>query len=144
MASPQDPKTAARRHARVRKQHSNELAQDYVEAISEIRESGQPARVTDLRAIFGVSHVSVVRALQRFEKRGLIDRSADEGVRLTAKGQAMANEAADRHQLVVDFLTTLGVSESQANADAEGLEHHLSDESLNALRRFLDNHRSGS
>ncbi|MGE9295391.1 MAG: metal-dependent transcriptional regulator, partial [Puniceicoccales bacterium] len=92
MSSESDPKTAARRHARVRKQHSNELAQDYVEAISELVESGQPARVTDLQAIFGVSHVSVVRALQRFEKRGLLDRSSD-GVQLTKKGQAMADEA---------------------------------------------------
>lgn len=138
MATGVDPKSAARRHERVRKQHSDELAQDYVEAIHELIESGKPARVTDLQSVFGVSHVSVVRALQRFEKRGLLDRSSGDGVQLTDLGRKMATEAAARHQLVVDFLRKLGVSHAQANADAEGLEHHLSDESLAALRKFVD------
>ncbi|WP_309386790.1 iron dependent repressor, metal binding and dimerization domain protein [Cerasicoccus frondis] len=126
----------ARRHQRVRKQHSNELAQDYAEAIHELAEAGQTPRVTDLQEIFGVSHVSVVRALQRFEKRGLLDRSGD-GIELTAEGRKMATEAAARHNLVVDFLRALGVSEPQAHADAEGLEHHISDETLAAMKRFM-------
>ncbi|WP_269540573.1 metal-dependent transcriptional regulator [Cerasicoccus fimbriatus] len=126
----------ARRHQRVRRQHSNELAQDYVEAIHELAEAGQTPRVTDLQEIFGVTHVSVVRALQRFEKRGLLNRS-DEGLQLTEEGVKMATEAAKRHNLVVDFLLKLGVSEQQAHADAEGLEHHISDETLAAMQRFL-------
>ncbi len=136
MTSGSDHQNTARRHQRVRRQHSNELAQDYVEAIHELEQAGETPRVTDLQKVFGVSHVSVVRALQRFEKRGLLDRSGD-GLALTEAGRKMAAEAAERHQLVVDFLLALGVSGHQAHADAEGLEHHISDETLAAMRRFV-------
>lgn len=128
----------AQRHWRVRRQHSDELAQDYVEAIHELGESGEAVRVTDLQGVFGVSHVSVIRALQRLEERGLVDRSGGEGVSLTDEGTTMAVRAAARHQLVVRFLRALGVSEAQAQADAEGAEHHLSEETLAAMRQFLE------
>src|SRR5690606_23604153 len=58
----------ARRHERVRQQHSDELAEDYVEAIHALRKESGIARVVDLTKIFGVSHVSVIRALARMEK----------------------------------------------------------------------------
>lgn len=132
-----DPQNAARRHQQVRKQNANELAQDYVEAIHELNAAGQRARVTDLQDIFGVSHVTVIRALQRFEKQGLLTRSRSRGIQLTAEGGQMAHAAAERHDLVVDFLRALGVSKNQANMDAEGIEHHLSKETIRALKRFL-------
>lgn len=131
-----DSHTTARRHQRVRRQHSNELAQDYVEAIYAIEQTGANPRVTDLQKVFGVSHVSVVRALQRLEKRELLDRSG-EGLSLTQAGRKMAAESMERHQIVVDFLLKLGVSAAQSHADAEGLEHHISDETLRAMQRFL-------
>ena len=142
MAGKTDPETRARGHRRVRRQHSDELAQDYVEAIRDLNSNGETARVKDLQQIFGVSHVTVIRALERFEKRALIDRSAGSGINLTPKGKRMAAEAAGRHALVVDFLRALGVSENQAHADAEGLEHHFSDEAIEALRRFMENNTS--
>lgn len=127
----------AARHRRVRRQHSDELAEDYVEAIDGLLEEGGSARVTDLQEIFGVSHVSVIRALKRFEERGLVERTAEDGLRLTGEGKAMAQKAAGRHVLVVKFLRALGVSADQAEADAEGVEHHLSRESLAAMERFV-------
>jgi DtxR family manganese transport transcriptional regulator len=131
------PQHTAQRHERVRRQHSDELAQDYVEAIHELREDSGVARVVDLTKIFGVSHVSVIRALSRLEKRGLVERCPDEGIVLTDEGKAWAIASAERHTLVVRFLCGIGVSEVQANADAEGIEHHLSRESLKAMRGFL-------
>ncbi|MBC2595306.1 transcriptional regulator [Ruficoccus amylovorans] len=141
---PQSPTPAhtAQRHERVRRQHSDELAQDYVEAIHELREDTGTARVVDLTKIFGVTHVSVIRALARLEKRGLINRCPDEGIVLTDKGTEWAIASAERHTLVVHFLRGIGVSEAQANADAEGIEHHLSRESLQAMKKFL-NERPG-
>jgi len=136
MSSPQ-PEPEARRHERVRRQHSNELAQDYVEAIQELSRDGGTARVTDLQRIFGVSHVSVIRALRRFEERGLLARPRGAGIRLTRDGARMAEESASRHILVVRFLRLLGVSGPQAEADAEGIEHHLSRETLDALKSFV-------
>jgi DtxR family manganese transport transcriptional regulator len=124
-------------HARVRRQHNRELAEDYVEAIYVRIQQGLSVRVTDLQTHFGVSHVTVIRALQRFEKRGLLTREGDEGIQLTELGERTAIESAKRHNLVVSFLKALGVSPKQSEADAEGIEHHLSTESLQAMRAML-------
>lgn len=129
---------AAARHDRVRRQHSDELAEDYVEAIDGLLEGGGPARVKDLQRIFGVSHVSVIRALRRIEERGLVLRTEKGGLQLTESGTEMAVSSASRHALVVRFLKALGVSDPQAEGDAEGMEHHLSQETLGAMRRFLE------
>ncbi|MEX0325335.1 MAG: iron dependent repressor, metal binding and dimerization domain protein [Puniceicoccaceae bacterium] len=129
---------AAARHNRVRKQHSDELAEDYVEAIGALLEERGQARVTDLQGVFGVSHVSVIRALKRIEERGLVARTETGGYELTDTGKAMAETSAERHELVVRFLLSLGVSSGQAEADAEGMEHHLSAESLEAMKAFLE------
>ena len=130
---------SARQHDRVRKQHSSELAQDYVEAVHKlsVERGGEPVRVKDLTEVFGVSHVSVIRALDRLDQQGLLTRSRREGIRLTRRGTNLARKAAERHALLVRFLRALGVGESQADADAEGAEHHLSEESLDAIRNFL-------
>jgi len=127
----------AARHDRVRRQHSDELAEDYVEAIEELLSEKGQARVTDLQGIFGVSHVSVIRAIKRLEDRGLVVRADIGGFQLTKEGEAMALASSERHDLVVRFLKKLGVSEVQAEADAEGVEHHLSKESLQVMKDFL-------
>ena len=125
-------------HRRVRRQHSTELAQDYVEAIYELDEQGGLVRVSDLQEIFGVSHVTVIRTLKRLEERGLLSSSKSKKIKLTAKGETIAKEAAARHELLRRFFVALGVSENQADADAEGAEHHLSEETLTAIRKFLE------
>lgn len=131
----------AQRHRRVRRQHTDELAEDYVEAIyRRVGEAGT-ARVMELAADFGVSHVSVIRALRRLESQALLSYTRDSGAVLTRAGEEMARKAADRHGLLVKFFLHLGVSEGQAEADAEGTEHHLSQESLTAIRRFLEERR---
>lgn len=124
-------------HRRVRRQHSDELAQDYVEAIYHHLQEAESIRVTDLQEVFGVSHVSVIRALQRIEAQELLVYSKDKGIYLTEKGKQMAKKAADRHALLVQLLIQLGVSEPQAKADAEGAEHHLSEETCEAIRTFI-------
>lgn len=130
--------TPAQRHRRVRRQHADELAEDYVEAIFlRIQDTGF-ARVMDLAADFGISHVSVIRALRRLEEQGLLTYSRENGAVLTAVGEKMARTAVARHDLLVRFFRALGVSEGQADADAEGTEHHLSQETFDAIRRFLD------
>ncbi len=130
--------SAAQRHRMVRRQHTDELAEDYVEAIFRLVQATGSARVMELAADFGVSHVSVIRALRRFETQKLLNYSRETGATLTAKGEAIAIKAANRHDTLVKFLRILGVSEGQADADAEGAEHHLSQETFDAIRRFLD------
>lgn len=125
-------------HQRVRQQHASELAQDYVEAIYEILEAQETVRILHLQEIFGVSHVTVIRTLKRLEEQGLVSGTRSKDIRLTAKGKGIAKKAAARHTLLRNFLIALGVGEEQADADAEGAEHHLSDETLGAIQKFLD------
>jgi DtxR family transcriptional regulator, manganese transport regulator len=124
-------------HERVRRQHSTELAEDYVEAIYHLASTGIQARVIDLQEMFGVSHVTVIRTLRRLEEQGLLTSAKSREISLTPEGIEMARASALRHELLVRFFRALGVSEAQADADAEGAEHHLSRETLGAIKKFL-------
>lgn len=129
--------SAARRHARVRRQHGSELAQDYVEAVADGLDADGEVRVADLQRVFGVSHVTVIRTLQRLEQADLVFREKNGGVGLTEDGVKMASMAAERHRIMRELLMHIGVSEQTADADAEGMEHHLSEETMTAIRSFL-------
>ncbi len=124
-------------HRRVRRQHSSEIAQDYVEAIHEILGKGELLTIKSLQEVFGVSHVTVIRTLQRLEDQGLISGTRSKEVELTKQGKQLAKSSAAKHELLKNFFVALGVSEQQADADAEGAEHHLSDETMDAIRKFL-------
>lgn len=127
-------------HQRVRHQHSTELAQDYVEAIYDISSAGQPVRVIDLQEVFGVSHVTVIRTLRKLQEQGLLSSAKSKEIALTTEGKKVAVASATRHSLLVRFFCALGVGAEQANADAEGAEHHLSKETFRAIERFLKKH----
>jgi DtxR family manganese transport transcriptional regulator len=62
-------------------------------------------------------------------------------VELTAEGRRLADESRRRHDAVFQFLVALGVSTAAAAADSEGIEHHVSDETLRAMRRFTQDHQ---
>ena len=123
--------------AKTRKDHAVETAEDYVEAIDDIREETGTCRVRDLANSMQVSHVTVTRILSRLEHENLVKRVPYGPVELTAAGRRMAKASRQRHRLMVEFLEAIGVPESIASHDAEGMEHHASDETLKAIKRFL-------
>ena len=126
----------ARRFARVREAHRTEMQEDYVELIGDlIAETGE-ARAADLAERFGVTAATVTNTLARLKKAGLIETRPYRSIFLTPAGQEMAERARARHAIVVAFLLKLGVSSDVAEIDAEGLEHHLSAETLAAMTRF--------
>ncbi len=127
-----------RAHRAVRRQHRDERAEDYVETIFRLESSGHAVRVVDLQERFGVSHVTVIRALAKLADDGLVDRGS-EGIALTRAGTNLAEACYQRHATVEAFLLALGINPETAARDAEGIEHHLSEESLAALRDFLAN-----
>lgn len=128
---------ASEQHARTRSDHATELAEDYVEAIDDfVRANGQ-CRVTDLAEHFGVSHVTVNRTVGRLQKGGWVTTEPYGPIELTDEGSRLAEVSRKRHEVVLQFLMSLGVSESVANIDAEGIEHHVSDETLEAMQRFI-------
>ena len=114
----------------VREAHRRELIDDYVELISDlIREVGE-ARQVDMAARLGVSQPTVAKMLKRLASVGLIEMIPWRGVFLTPEGEKLAQESRERHQLVENFLLVLGVSPEIARRDAEGMEHHVSEETL--------------
>jgi DtxR family manganese transport transcriptional regulator len=125
------------RFQRTREDHSRERAEDYVEMIDAlIRETGE-ARAVDLAQRLCVSHVTVSKAVQRLQRDGLVTAQRYRSIFLTEKGAELAAASRARHDLVLAFLRALGVSEDVADVDAEGIEHHVSDETLAAMRQFL-------
>ncbi|EOZ5069032.1 manganese-binding transcriptional regulator MntR [Enterobacter cloacae] len=120
----------------VREAHRRELIDDYVELISDlIREVGE-ARQVDMAARLGVSQPTVSKMLKRLASVGLIEMIPWRGVFLTPEGEKLAQESRERHQLVENFLLVLGVSPEIARRDAEGMEHHVSEETLVKFREF--------
>ena len=69
--------------------------------------------------------------------RGLATGKPYRGVFLTEAGQALAGRVRARHRLVVDLLIAVGVPEEAAEGDAEGIEHYVSDTTLDAFAQFL-------
>ena len=128
------------RFRQVREAHRRELIDDYVELISDlIREVGE-ARQVDMAARLGVSQPTVAKMLKRLATMGLIEMIPWRGVFLTAEGEKLAQESRERHQIVENFLLVLGVSPEIARRDAEGMEHHVSEETLDAFRLFTQKH----
>jgi DtxR family manganese transport transcriptional regulator len=124
-------------YQRTRDDHSRERAEDYVELIDDlIRETGE-ARATDLAARLGISHVTVSKTVRRLVRDGYVTVQPYRSIFLTDEGQAMADASRARHALVLAFLVKLGVPPDVAEIDAEGIEHHVSSETLEMMARFL-------
>lgn len=109
-----------------------------MELIAALIEEQGEARAVELSQRLGVSHVTVTKTIARLQRDGLVHTEPYRSIFLTEAGRALARAAAERHTLVVAFLLKLGVNETDAQTDAEGIEHHLSPATLDAMRRFVD------
>lgn len=125
-------------HRRTRRDHAAETAEDYVEAISEVLADKGVCRVTDLAKRFDVSHVTVTKIVARLKESGLVSTEPYKPLDLTDAGRRLAAKSRRRHEIVYQFLLSIGVSPGTAAADSEGLEHHVSPETLEAMRSFVD------
>ncbi|HEY5105932.1 MAG TPA: manganese-binding transcriptional regulator MntR [Caulobacteraceae bacterium] len=133
-----DPTAAERRAVAfraTREAHSTEMAEDYVELIGELIAERGEARVTDLAEHMGVAQATAAKVVQRLKGLGLVQSRPYRSIFLTVSGEAIASRSRKRHQLVVEFLLALGVSPQNAEIDAEGIEHHASDETLARMAR---------
>lgn len=117
--------------------HAEETAQDYVELIAELIDETGEARAIDIARRFNVSHVSVGKTLRRLQRLGLLTSKPYRSIFLTDSGRKLAVESRRRHELVYEFLIALGVPAKIATIDSEGIEHHVSPETLRAFERFV-------
>ena len=123
--------------AKVRADHSTETAEDYVEGISDIIHRQGECRVKNLALHMGVSHVTVVRTIARLARESLVVSEPYRPVRLSAKGERLAANSRNRHEIVLSFLLAMGVRPVEAARDAEGMEHHVSADTLKRMKAFI-------
>ena len=122
---------------RVRADHQVELAEDYVELIADLIDERGEARGTDIAMRLGVANATVVKTLKRLHEQGLVNQEPYRAIFLTSDGWKMADNGRRKHRIVEGFLLALGVSSDTARIDSEGIEHHVSAETLKAMARFL-------
>ena len=135
-ALPTEP-TQARRFGKARSAQASAVLEDYVELIDDLLASSGEARPIDIARRLGVSHPTAVKSIARLKREGLATARPYRGVFLTEAGHALAERVRARHRLVVALLLAVGVPPEAAEADAEGIEHHVSEASLRAFGRFL-------
>ena len=116
-------------------------AEDYLEQILMIREQKGIVRSIDIAAGLGVTKPSVSIAMKRLRENGYIVMDKDNLIALTETGYAIASKIYDRHKTLTRFLQMLGVSDETAREDACRLEHDISQESYEALLRYLNGPR---
>ena len=127
----------ARRFGKARAAQASALIEDYAELISDLLANEGEARPTDIARRLGVSHATVIKTIARLKKAGVATSRPYRGVFLTEAGQALAARVKARHRLVVEVLLAIGVPTEAAEADAEGIEHHVSETTIEAFDRFL-------
>ena len=121
----------------LRSAHTREKAEDYVEAIQALIAKHGEARLTDLAAYFGVTTVTAHKVLARLQREKLITSQPYRAIFLTNKGEKLAEASQKRHNVVYRFLRELGVPEEIAQIDAEGIEHHVSPETIACMKQHL-------
>ncbi|MTW16691.1 manganese-binding transcriptional regulator MntR [Rhodoplanes serenus] len=134
--TPLRPETRAEGFRQARHARRIELSEDYVELIGDLIRTVGEARQVDIAARLGVAQPTVAKMLKRLADEGLVLQRPYRGVFLTAAGEVLAERSRQRHRVVEAFLCALGVSAETARRDSEGIEHHVSDETLDAMRRF--------
>ena len=118
----------------MRLQESGEM---YLETIYLLTEQGTGVRSIDVCEHMGFSKPSVSRAVGLLKTGGYIEVDKDGYISLTDVGREVAVKMYDRHRLLTDFLMSLGVDKETATTDACKIEHHISDESFEALKRYI-------
>ncbi len=117
--------------------HIHESAEDYLEAILRLREKKGYVRSIDISQLLGVTKPSVSFAMKKLRENEYIQMDEDNLITLTEKGEAIALRVYDRHKTIMSFLVSIGVDEEVAREDACKIEHDISQESFEALRRQL-------
>lgn len=132
-----DAEQHARQHTGVRKAHETELVEDYVELIADLIDATGEARAVDIAQRMGVRQATVAAMVRRLQTRGLATSEPYRSIFLTDAGRRMADVSRARHAVVLRFLLALGVPETVAFRDAEGIEHHVSPTTLKVLGDWI-------
>jgi Mn-dependent DtxR family transcriptional regulator len=112
--------------------------EDYLERIYKLIDEKGYARVSDIAEGLEVHPSSVTKMIQKLDKDNYLVYEKYRGLILTPKGKKMGKRLMDRHQLLEDFLNTIGVQEENIYKDVEGIEHHLSWDSITCIETLIE------
>ena len=124
------------RFEQVRNARNSETAEDYTEMIADLIRNAGEARAVDLAKHFGVTGPTVNSIIRRLVRDGLVVSKPYRSIFLTDKGQILADYCKKRHEIVYNFLIKIGVNSDTAKNDAEGIEHHVSAETLSVFEKY--------
>ena len=116
---------------------SNESSEDYLETILILGNKSSLVRAVDIASEMGFKKPSVSVAMKNLRQKNLITVADNGDIRLTEEGHKIADKVSERHQLISSWLMMLGVQEKTALHDACRIEHIISEESFQALKRAV-------
>jgi DtxR family transcriptional regulator, manganese transport regulator len=112
--------------------------EDYLEQILDLINTKGYARVADIAQGLKISQASVTNMVQRLDAEGLLKYEKYRGLVLTTAGETLARNIMRRHQLLTDFLRMLEIEEEVVYHDVEGMEHHVSPQTVNAIEALME------
>ena len=115
-----------------------ESLEDYLERILMLNERNGQVRSIDIALDMGYSKPSVSIAMKKLKEKNLIEIDDKGYISLKEEGLKIASETYEKHKLIFDILTSIGVSEQTARNDACKIEHSLSEETVRKLKEFHD------
>jgi DtxR family manganese transport transcriptional regulator len=121
---------------KVRDAHRTENTEDYLEIIADLLNTKGEARIVDIASKLDIAQATANKTIQRLQSQGFIKKEPYRSIFLTLKGQEVASVSKKRHIIVLTFLKNLGLDARTAEADAEGIEHHVSDKTLKKMEQF--------
>ena len=122
-------------HVKCYTENMTKSLEDYVEAIYRLAEEGGRARVVDVASMLRVKMPSVNNAVKELARLSLVKYEKYREIVLTDEGIAVAKKVYEHHLILKRFLLSLGVSEENAENDACSMEHILSEETIDCIRR---------
>tara|TARA_B100000029_G_scaffold508310_1_gene594874 strand:+ start:22 stop:420 length:399 start_codon:yes stop_codon:yes gene_type:complete len=121
---------------KVRDAHKTENTEDYLEIIAELLNTSGEARIVDIANKLGIAQATANKTIQRLQSQGFVKKEPYRSIFLTLKGQELASISKKRHIVVLTFLKNLGLDSKTAEADAEGIEHHVSNKTLKKMEQY--------
>ncbi len=117
---------------------NSESVEMYLEVIYDIYIAGKKIRVSDISKELGYTKPSVNRGINTLNELGYVTTAPYQDILLTESGIAYAKEIRQKHDLIKKFLlASLGISEITADEDACRMEHIISEETMNAIKKYL-------
>lgn len=116
----------------------HESAEDYLERILMLSKKMSKVRSIDIAVDMNYSKPSISRAIKNLKENGYINVDANGNITLTEKGWEIANRIYERHTILTKIFVALGVSKETAASDACKVEHDLSQETFDALKKYLE------